>query len=145
MIRTRELIEMCIHPDICAIVLECVQSVARDWKSIAYIGEYETCMSCPSEYVNCALRGSCKGGHHELAELMIDKGANNLNWGLHYACLGGHHDLIEFMISKGADNFNGGLSGACEGNHLDLVKLMISLGATQCDCRRSLNDHIQPF
>jgi ankyrin repeat protein len=141
MIQTRELIEMCIHPDICTIVLECVQSTTRDWESIAYIGEYETCMSCPSGNVNAALYGACHGGHLELANLMISKGANKFNWGLTGACRDDHLELANLMISKGANNFNSGLYNACRGGHHVLARLMISHGATLCFCGGCLDAH----
>jgi len=34
---------------------------------------------------------------------MIEKGANDWNWGLQGACEGGHYELAEWMIEKGAD------------------------------------------
>ena len=52
------------------------------------------------------LGGACDGGHRELAELMIEKGATDWNWGLMDACYGGHRDLAEWMIAKGADPYN---------------------------------------
>ena len=33
---------------------------------------------------------------------MIEKGANTWNWGLEGACKGGHRDLVNLMIEKGA-------------------------------------------
>jgi hypothetical protein len=41
---------------------------------------------------------------------------------------GGHRDLVEWMISKGANQWNGGLWGACGGGHRDLAELMIARG-----------------
>ena len=32
--------------------------------------------------INCGLIGACKGGHKDLALLMIEKGANDWNYGL---------------------------------------------------------------
>ncbi len=49
----------------------------------------------------------------ELVELMLQKGANNWNFGLYGACRGGHKELAELMIQKGANDWNRGLSGAC--------------------------------
>ena len=42
------------------------------------------------------------GGHRELADLMIEKGATDWNWGLRMACYGGHRELADLMIEKGA-------------------------------------------
>jgi len=58
----------------------------------------------------------------------IKKGANNWNYILSVACQGGHLDLVNMMIQKGA-NVNWGLAGACKGGHLDLVNMMIQKGA----------------
>jgi hypothetical protein len=48
------------------------------------------------------LKGACIGGHKELAELMIARGANDWNYGLSGACFAGHKELAEFMIARGA-------------------------------------------
>jgi hypothetical protein len=78
---------------------------------------------------NWALCGACEGGHRELAELMISKGADGFHLGLAAACACGHRELAELMIAKGAKNFNRGLRGACGDGHRELVELMISKGA----------------
>ena len=44
-----------------------------------------------------------------------------MNWGLYGASLGGHKDLVDFFIEKGANNWNGALRGASEGGHKYLV------------------------
>ena len=80
-----------------------------------------------------ALRGACEGGHKELVELMIEKGATRWDWGLRGACRGGHKDLAELMIEKGATNWNSAFRGACRGGHKELVELMIEKGATDWD------------
>jgi len=54
--------------------------------------------------LNEGLFRACRGGHRDLAELMIKKGATDLNWGLEGACEGGHRELAEWMIEKGADS-----------------------------------------
>jgi len=79
--------------------------------------------------VNFGLQGACKGGHMDLVQLMIDKGANNWNEGLLASCLGGHKDLAQFMIDKGANDFNRGLHRACIGGHEHMVQMMIDNGA----------------
>jgi hypothetical protein len=66
---------------------------------------------------NHCLYGACKGGHLQLAYLMIQKGADGWNFGLYYACCGGH---------------------------LSLVNLMIKNGATQCyNCGESIQEHLK--
>ena len=90
---------------------------------------------------NWGLLCACWGGHRDLVDFMIKKGANDWNLGLIGACKGGaccagghcpHRDLVDFMIDKGANNWNGGLFEACKGNgphHRNLVDLMIEYGA----------------
>ena len=79
------------------------------------------------------LSGACRGGHRELAEFMIAKGATSWGWGLEGACIGGHRDMAEFMIEKGATNWNLGLEGAWHGGHRKLAEFMIEKGATKSD------------
>ena len=91
---------------------------------------------------DCGLYGACHGGHRDLAELMIAKGAINWDWGLGGACHGGHRDIVELMITKGAANWNEGLYGACRGGHRDMAELMIAKGATYCTwCHKNASDH----
>ena len=54
------------------------------------------------------------------------------NWGLWGACRSGHIDLVELMISRGADDLNGRLKIACHMGHRYLVKYLIQKGATEC-------------
>lgn len=169
--QTRTLLARCVLPEICGIILRYVQSTKRDWNSIAFAGEYESCMLlCWPTCADDAMSGACRGGHLELAELMISKGAHCFewglasaceggqlklaelmiskgakcfNWGLCDACKGGHVELAKLMISKGAINFNGGLSSACISGHLTLAELMISSGANQCySCHESIAEHL---
>ena len=50
---------------------------------------------------NCGLYGACEGGHRELTEWMVEKGARDWNLGLRSACQGGHRGIAEWMIDKG--------------------------------------------
>ena len=52
------------------------------------------------------MSSSVQGGHKDLVEYFISKGANDWNWGMDRAAQGGHKDLVEFFISKGANNWN---------------------------------------
>ena len=93
---------------------------------------------------NSGLNASCLGGHRDLAEFMIEKGATYWNWGLQGACKGGHRDLAEWMIEKGATYWKWGLAGACIGGHRDLAELMIEKGATYCGhCDKSIESHLK--
>jgi hypothetical protein len=92
---------------------------------------------------NFGLHGACEGGRKELAELMISKGAKCWDDGLLCACMEGYKELVELMIMKGATYWNLGLRGACTGGHKELVKLMISHGANSCsNCDKSMQSHL---
>ncbi len=79
---------------------------------------------------NYGLYGACEGGHLNIVNLMIEKGASDWNWGLNGACIKGSLDIINLMIEMGANNWNWGLSGACLGGNLNIINLMIEMGAS---------------
>ncbi len=86
-----------------------------------------------SEYVKNSYSNdlilACEGGHMELVQLMIEKGATNWDSGLKCACKGGHMEIVKLMIEKGANDWHKGFEGACKGGHMEIVKLMIEKGA----------------
>lgn len=84
-------------------------------------------------HYNEGLYGACYGGKNEVAAIMIDKGANQLNWGLHWACRGGHIETVNFIIEKGANWWDWGLYGACHTGQMDALYLMIKKGADDWD------------
>jgi hypothetical protein len=89
------------------------------------------------------LGGACRGGLLDLVNLMMEKGGTDWTWGLRCACSGGHLDLGNLMIEKGATDWNWALFHACLGGHPDLVNLMISKGATRCSyCDKSAEEHL---
>ena len=89
------------------------------------------------EHYEYGLKGACRGGHLEIINMMLSKGATNYNWGLEGACLGGHLELVKMMLDLGANNYNKGLDNACLGGNIAIVNLMINLGANNID--ESLN------
>ena len=93
------------------------------------------------ELLNAGFYSACRGGHKDLAELMITKGAKHWNDGLRAGCEEGHLEIVELMITKGASDYNSGLNNACFRGHKDLVKLMILQGANRCGCRKSITEH----
>lgn len=83
--------------------------------------------------LNEMLVSSCAGEHpknFEIIELIISKGATDLNGGLKRACREGHMHTVEFMITKGAIDWNSGLMASCCGGHFKIVELMVAKGAT---------------
>ena len=49
---------------------------------------------------------AAKGGHRELVDFFISKGANDWNWAMAYATKGGHQELVDLFISKGANDWD---------------------------------------
>ena len=90
-------------------------------------------------YVRSAAFGAAAGGHTELAELLVKKGASKLNV-LEGAALGKQMTVIETTLDqlKNEPNYNSKrhkkaasyiLRGAAEGGHMDLVEKMLEEGA----------------
>lgn len=87
----------------------------------------------PMSNWNDGLRGACKGGHLQIALLMIKKGATDYSYPLACACESGHLQLAQLMIDCGVKCWNVGLYSACRGGRLQLVQLMIDRGANYWD------------
>jgi len=79
---------------------------------------------------NNALYGACLGGCIELVQLMLENGANKLGAALRAACENTNMSIIELLITKGADDWNGGLAGACGSGNMTNIELMVAKGAT---------------
>ena len=93
---------------------------------------------------NYGLYCASSGGHLNLVNLMISKGANDWNKGLLSACYGGNQNVVDLIISKGGNNWNSGLYGACWRSNQNLVNLMILKGADYCFyCRKSMEEHLK--
>jgi len=85
-------------------------------------------------------KNACKHGHI-LSIIHSDK---SWNWdlGLSYACEGGHMEIVQLMIEKGATDWNWGLQYVCKNGHMEIVQLMIDKGATKCYCcYKSVSEH----
>ena len=78
-------------------------------------------------WIDLGLEGACKGGHRDLVDLMISKGANDWGFALQAACEGGHRDLVDLIIEKGKEGtwWKGGLVWARKGGHGGLVHHLI--------------------
>ena len=51
------------------------------------------------------------------------------DWIMNKAALGGHKNIVELMLAKGANNYNGGLLSAVKSENDEIVKLMLEKGA----------------
>ncbi|MEI0748972.1 ankyrin repeat domain-containing protein, partial [Brachyspira pulli] len=76
----------------------------------------------------------CKEGDFEMAELLIDSGAN-VNSALRYASKNGHLEIVKLLIDSGAnvnakdDNNNTVLMYASANGYLEVVKYLLDKGA----------------
>lgn len=55
------------------------------------------------KYLEWELLGACSSGKRKYIKMMISRGAKNWNAGLEGACIGGHMNIVDFMLFKGAD------------------------------------------
>lgn len=60
-----------------------------------------------------------------IIRLLMDKGADNFDFGLYYACRNGNIQVVRLMIQKGAKNLNDGMNIALKRGHINIVKFMI--------------------
>lgn len=77
--------------------------------------------------------GAAKGGHKDLVEFFINKGADNWSYGLSGATQSGNLDLVDFFVKKGANDkivdFNEGLYIAAKNGDEKMVNYFIKKGA----------------
>lgn len=135
MSQTRLMLLNHLHPDLVGIVLLYFQSTKRKWKQMARAGEYEACLQCPSRNEDvkvwefsyeAGLRGALEGGYLAIVEMMIHKGARNMDRALRHACRGGHMEMVKYVLNKGVSVHGMGLHGAREGRHFEIEKLMLA-------------------
>lgn len=65
-----------------------------------------------------------EAGYLPTDKINLDK--INMDLGLAAAVKGGHFDLVEYFVSKGASDFRRGIRAAAENNHKDLVDYCIA-------------------
>jgi hypothetical protein len=108
-----------------------------DQKILGYKRHVQMLRLHTSKYVvtwNNILEGGCRGGHVDIVELALKKGARGYDTGLYLACINDHRKIADILISKSSiPNWDSGLRGACKGGHRELAELMISKGATACN------------
>ena len=92
---------------------------------------------------NSGLRGACYGGHIEIIEMMIQKGANDFNPGFYAVCETDHIDLVKMFLEKAYVKYdlNRALHIACGALSIDVVYLLINSGATRCACGKEVGKH----
>jgi ankyrin repeat protein len=84
-----------------------------------------------------ALWAACLNGHLDIVQLLVDRGALDLDFALMAASRGGHLEIIQYLIAKGADinarekeGFYGTtLQAASLGGHSKVVRFLCEQGA----------------
>ncbi len=76
---------------------------------------------------NNQLYDACRNGNKQLV-LSLIKEELDWNYGLSYACMGGHRDIIDLMINKGANNFNIAFISAFYNGNKELINLILEKG-----------------
>ena len=84
----------------------------------------DTAQNFRHTHVDTALFMAAEGGHHDIVELMIEKGATSFNDALCSAAYRGHRDIIKLMIEKGATSFNDAIYAAGQSGHRNIVELL---------------------
>jgi hypothetical protein len=64
------------------------------------------------------------GGHMDIVNQMLMRGAKDFNWGLACSSRGGNIEIVELMVKLGANNFDDALSVACKGGHNNIAIMM---------------------
>lgn len=75
---------------------------------------------------NKGLAGAARGGHADLVEFFLVKGARLFEPAFLAAVRGGNEDLVQFFTKKGAGDPYKGLAAAIEGNHLRLIDFFLA-------------------
>ena len=78
---------------------------------------------------NTILRGAAKGGRNNIIQLMIQKGAKNLNEGLYVAAYNGHLDTVKFLVDNKATDLGGALEEAAKSGRYDVAEFLLEQGA----------------
>jgi hypothetical protein len=60
---------------------------------------------------NICLYNACGHDHIELAKLMLENGAHNMDKGFYGACLSGSKECFDLCIKEGVSDCQGGLNG----------------------------------
>lgn len=76
--------------------------------------------------LNVCLYYACEFGNNYIINILIDKGANNWNYGLLGACKGNHINIAENMINNGANNIKDAFIYSCDHGTLIIIKYIIN-------------------
>lgn len=78
-----------------------------------------------SQNFNDALQCACKNGSVEIAQLLLDYGANSVDESLTIACENNNVDVAQLMIFYGALKWDDGFVSACTNNYVSIVQMLM--------------------
>ncbi len=76
---------------------------------------------------NEAMANAARGGHKEIVELMMEKGADDYNKAMEQAVCASHVEIVDLLAGKVDDNFNfnTALAYSAREGHMDMVEYII--------------------
>jgi len=94
-------------------------------------------------YTDC-LYYACQRNQIKIVNYLIQVG-NKIDYDnvIQGACESGNIELVDLILDKGATDLNMGLFGACSIKNKQIINYMIAKGATECEwCDKSLEEHL---
>lgn len=111
-----------------SIVIEYMMPIDNTTREVIKSEFYELCMNANINiYMGFEL--AIFYGSYHIVKLMIDRGANDFNYGLLDAINKGNYDIAELMVTHGATNVNDALLDVSYNGNVNLAKLLIKYGA----------------
>lgn len=80
-------------------------------------------------YLSEAMAAAVSTGQTDIAEWMMQLGADNYDMALRWAAASGNMSMVEWMLRLDATDYNGALNLAAESGHAEIAQMMIDLGA----------------
>ncbi|KAF3765426.1 Pfs, NACHT and ankyrin domain protein [Cryphonectria parasitica EP155] len=76
-----------------------------------------------------ALTAASAKGHEQIVQMLLDKGADDLNSALQAALLRGYEQIVQMLLDKGADDLNSTLQAAAIRGYEQIVQMLLDKGA----------------
>ena len=87
---------------------------------------YKIFQNKPGMIYESAMLSAAEGGHADIVNSMLAKGANNFDAAMRYAAQGGHLNIVKMMVEQGATGFTSALIEATRHDQLEIVKYLLT-------------------
>lgn len=111
----------------------CKYAKKGDWRMVRFImlkakGDWGPGL-VEEDVMMAGLMGAARGGHLDLVQFFVERGADDWDFAIEAAARGGDGKIIAFILEKSKGNFNPGcgLCGAARSGRLELVKFFLAL------------------